>query len=150
MLPGVIAGHYHREEAEVDIAGLCERAYVELQPGTVARFDARERKVALQDGTELAYDLVSFNVGSRIESGIPGAANATAVKPFEGLLERLQREAFRRVAIAGGAGGAEIAMALRFRGAAVTLYAAQPLAPEVLAARAEKTMRRMGVDYRPG
>ena len=54
MLPGVIAGHYRREEAEIDVARLAERAYVEFRAGAVARFDARQRMVGLQDGTELA------------------------------------------------------------------------------------------------
>jgi NADH dehydrogenase FAD-containing subunit len=150
MLPGVLAGHYRREEAEVDVAALAERAYVELRQGSVARFDARERKVVLHDGSELPYDMASFNVGSRIETAIPGAAYATAVKPFEGFLARLEGGTFRRIAVAGGAGGAEIAMALRFHSAAVTLYAERPLEPPALAGRVERVLRGMGVDYRPG
>ena len=92
MLPGVIAGHYRREEAEIDVAGLAERAYVELHRGAIARFDARERKVVLRRRQpRSAYDIASFNVGSRIDAAIPGAGYATAVKPFEALLERLQQ-----------------------------------------------------------
>ena len=151
MLPGVIAGHYRREEAEIDVAGLAERAYVEFHRGAIARFDARERKVALDDGSEIAYDIASFNVGSRIDAAIPGAGYATAVKPFEALLERLQQGVFRRIAVVGGgAGGIEVAMALRFHGAAVTVYSQEPLASAALAARVEPTLRRMGVDLRPG
>jgi selenide,water dikinase len=151
MLPGVIAGHYRSAQAEIDVAGLAERAYVEFRPGVVARFDAQQRAVVLHDGTELAYDLASFNVGSRIDASIPGAGYATVVKPFESLLERLERGAFKRIAIAGGgAGGAEIAMALRFHGAAVTLYSEQPMTPPALAARVERVLRGMGVDFRPG
>ena len=151
MLPGVIAGHYRREEAEIDVARLAERAYVEFRPGALARFDAQQRSVFLQDGSEIAFDLASFNVGSRIEPAIPGAAYATAAKPFESLLERLEQRPFRRIAIAGGgAGGAELAMALRFRGAAVTLYSEHPMSPPALAGRAEHTLRRAGVDFRPG
>jgi pyridine nucleotide-disulfide oxidoreductase family protein len=151
MLPGVVAGHYRREEAEIDVAALAERAYVEFKAGAIARFDPGRRAVALHDGTELAYDLASFNVGSRIEAAIPGAGYATAVKPFESFLERLEGGAFRRIAIAGaGAGGAEIAMALRFRGVAVTLYSEHPMAPPQLAARVERMLRRAGVDLRPG
>jgi selenide,water dikinase len=151
MLPGVIAGHYRREEAEIDVAGLAERAYVEFNAGAVARFDAHERKAVLQDGGELPYDIASFNVGSRIEATLPGASYATPVKPFEGLLARLQEGAFRRIAIVGGgAGGAEIAMALRFRGAAVTLYSAEAMSPPPLALRVEAVLRSSGVDFRPG
>ena len=151
MLPGVIAGHYRRDEAEIDVARLAERAFVELAVGTIARFDAGERRVALQDGTALPFDLASFNVGSRIDPGIPGAGYATPVKPFEALLERLQRGAFKRIAIiGGGAGGAELAMALQYRGAAVTVYSAEPLEPAAFAARAEKALRANRVDFRPG
>jgi selenide,water dikinase len=151
MLPGLIAGHYRPEDTEVDVARLAERAYAEFIPGAIARFDASERKVTLQDGRELAYDVASFNVGSRIDASIPGSGYATAVKPFEALLERLQRGAFRRIAIVGGgAGGAELAMALRFRGAAVTVYSANPMSPPALAARMEQVLRARGVDFRPG
>jgi NADH dehydrogenase FAD-containing subunit len=151
MLPGVIAGHYRRDEAETDVAALAERAYVEFRRGAIARFDARERKVVLDDGAELAYDIASFNVGSRIDASMPGTAYAGAVKPFESLLERLQRGTFRRIAVAGGGvGGIEIAMALRYHGAAVTVYSERPLAPAPFAARVERELRRVGVDFRPG
>jgi pyridine nucleotide-disulfide oxidoreductase family protein len=151
MLPGVIAGHYRREEAEIDVARLAARAYVEFRAGSIARFDAQQRSVVLQDGAEIPYDMASFNVGSRIDAAIGGAGYATAVKPFESLLERLEGGVFKRIAIAGGgAGGAEIAMALRFRGAAVTLYSERSMAPAELAARVERALRGTGVDFRPG
>jgi selenide,water dikinase len=151
MLPGVIAGHYRREEAEIDVAALAQRACVEFRAGTIARFDAQQRSVVLQDGAEIAYDMASFNVGSRIDAAIPGAGYATAVKPFEALLERLAGGVFKRIAVAGGgAGGAEIAMALRFHGAAVTLYSERSMVPAELAARVERVLRGMGVDFRPG
>jgi selenide,water dikinase len=55
------------------------------------------------------------------------------------------------VAIAGaGAAGAELAMALRHAGAAVTLYSEQPSMPPVLANRVVRALRRRGVDFRPG
>jgi pyridine nucleotide-disulfide oxidoreductase family protein len=151
MLPGVVAGHYRREEAEIDVAALAERACVEFRAGAIARFDAQSRAVVLHDGAELAYDLASFNVGSRIDSGVTGAGYATAVKPFESLLERLGEGALRRIAVAGGgAGGVEIALALRYHGAAVTLYSDRALAPPALAQRVERVLRASGVDFRPG
>jgi selenide,water dikinase len=151
MLPGVVAGHYRREEAEVDVAALAERACVEFRAGAIARFDAQSRAVVLHDGAELPYDIASFSVGSRIDAAISGAGYAVAVKPFEAFLERLGRETFLRVAIVGGgAGGAEIALALRYRGAAVTLYSDQPMQPPPLAERVERVLRDTGVDFRPG
>ena len=151
MLPGLIAGHYRRDEAEIDVALLAQRAHAEFVQGAVARFDAEQRAVVLHDGAELPYDLASFNVGSRIDATISGAGYATPVKPFESLLERLQSGLFKRIAVAGGGvGGAEIALALRHQGAAVTLYSEQPMSPPQLAARAERVLRAAGVDFRPG
>jgi pyridine nucleotide-disulfide oxidoreductase family protein len=151
MLPGVIAGHYRRDAAETDVAALAERACVEFRAGAAARFDAAQRAVVLHDGSELPYDLASFNVGSRIDAAVTGAGYGTAVKPFETFLERLEHTTFRRVAIVGGGvGGAEIALALRYRGAAVTLYSEHSIAPPALAARVERVLRASGVDFRPG
>ena len=148
MLPGVVAGHYRRHEAEIDLARLAEAAYGEFIEGEVARLD-HERKVAtLHDGAELEYDLVSLNVGSLVERPFPGAGLALAAKPFDVFFEKLRTTKVNRVAIAGaGAAGAELAMALRYRGAAVTVYSDKA---ELSPARMEPVLRGMGVDLRPG
>ena len=44
MLPGLLAGHYRRADAEVDVAALAERAYVELEQGLVERLDLERRR----------------------------------------------------------------------------------------------------------
>jgi len=149
MLPGVLAGHYRRQEAEIDVAGLAEMAYAEFVSGSIARLDLERRCAVLADGRELAYDYLSLNVGSQMDRSVPGAERALAAKPFEEFIDGLDRE--RRIAIVGaGAAGMEIAMALRWRGAAVTLYSAAPALPAKLARRAARAMRRGGVDFRPG
>lgn len=148
MLPGIIAGHYRRHEAEVDVARLAEAAYAEFAEGVVAALDPARRIVTLQDGVSLEYDLLSLNVGSRVDASLPGAEHAVPAKPFEVFFQKLKDARLNRVAIAGaGAAGAELAMALRHRGAAVTLYSDKAaLAP----ARLEGRLRGMGVDLRPG
>jgi selenide,water dikinase len=150
MLPGVIAGHYSLEEAQIDLAALAERAYVELVQGTVAALDPKRRVVRLQGFAEIEYDYASLNAGSLVDTSIPGSGqHALAVKPFQNLISSLGNP--RRVAIAGaGAAGAELAMALRHAGAAVTLYSEQPSMPSVLANRVVRALRRRGVDFRPG
>ena len=145
MLPGILAGHYRRAEAEIDIAALAERAYVEFEQGVVERFDAGERRVVLKRGRAPAYDAVSFNVGSLVQASIPGAELALPVKPFDEFLARL-RIAERVAVVGAGAAGAELALALRHRGAQVTLYSENPS----LHARVVKQLRRRKVDYRPG
>lgn len=145
MLPGVVAGHYTREEAEVDVAALARRASAEFVEGEGARFDPAQRQLHLSEGRVLDFDLSSLNVGSRVEA-LPGTL---AVKPFDDFLDRLQRAA--HIAIAGGgAAGAELAMALRHRGAEVTLYSDRAAFTEKVARRVEKALRRRGVDFRPG
>ena len=149
MLPGVIAGHYRRQEAEIDVAGLTEMAYGEFVHGRIVRVDPERRRAFLEDGREIPYDYLSLNVGSQIDRSVPGAELALAAKPFEEFVESLDRE--RRIAIIGaGAAGAELAMALRWRGAAVTLYSASSSLPAKIAKRAARAMRRAGVDFRPG
>ena len=64
--------------------------------------------------------MASLNVGSQIMRGFRGAQLAVAVKPYEEFLARL-RMAERIAVVGGGVAGAEIAMALRYRGARVTL-----------------------------
>ena len=150
MLPGVIAGHYRREEAEFDVALLAERAYAEFMPGTLTALDAERRSATLSDGSTFSFDIASLNAGSRAEDAVPGCREyALPVKPFERLVDGLRRAG--HVAIAGGgAAGAELAMALRHRGGEVTLYSDRTAFPENLARRVERRLRRVGVDYRPG
>jgi pyridine nucleotide-disulfide oxidoreductase family protein len=150
MLPGLLAGHYRRADTQVDVAALAERAYVEFEQGEVERLDAAGRLATLKDGRSFGYDSASLNAGSLIDTSLPGAEHALAVKPFERFLSQLRIA--ERVAVAGaGAAGAEIAMALRHRGAQVTLYAGEaPLQPPALAERVVGQLRRRKVDFRPG
>src|SRR2546430_353564 len=76
-------------------------------------------------------------------------SHALAVKPFERFIDLLKIP--DRVAIAGGgAAGAELAMALRYAGSAVTLYSEQSGFPPALEKRVTSALRRAGVDFRPG
>ena len=150
MLPGVIAGHYKRAEAEFDVAMLAERAFTEFIPATVTAFDAEQRVATLGDGRKLAFDVASLNAGSTVAEGVPGARERTLpVKPFEQLIDQLKRAG--HIAIGGGgAAGAELAMALRHQGREVTVYSDRSMLPERFARRVERRMRRIGVDFRPG
>jgi pyridine nucleotide-disulfide oxidoreductase family protein len=145
MLPGILAGQYRRAEAEIDVAALAERASVDFEPGVVERIDADKRIAFLKDGNSGSYDFASLNVGSRVDDSVPGAEHALAVKPYEEFLAGLRLA--ERVAVVGaGAAGAEIAMALRHRGAQVTLFSEKPsLGPRVVT-----QLRKRKVDYRPG
>jgi len=150
MLPGVIAGHYRREEAEFDVAELAARASVDYVPARIIGLDAARKTATLDDGQEVHYDFASLNAGSTVSQAVPGAADHTlAVKPFERLVDKLRRVS--HVAIAGGgAAGVELAMALRHRGGEVTVYSERSGFAPPLARRIERAMRNRGVDFRPG
>ena len=151
MLPGVIAGHYRLGDAQVDNEALCGRAYAEFSRGRVVRLDPQARRAHLEDGSTLDYDAISLNLGSRVEDSLPGAERTLAVKPFDDFLQALDARRLGRVAIVGaGAAGAELAMALGYRGAAVTLYSDRPTLPGVAADRIALALRRAHVDFRPG
>jgi pyridine nucleotide-disulfide oxidoreductase family protein len=149
MLPGLLAGHYRRADTQIDVAALAERAYVEFEQGEVERFEADGRLATLKDGRRFGYDTASLNAGSVIDSSLPGAQHALSVKPFERFVSEL-RIAERVAVVGAGAAGAEIAMALRHRGAQVTLYADAPLHPAALAERVMPQLRKRKVDHRPG
>ena len=150
MLPGVIAGHYRRQDAEFDVAMLAERGYAEFMQASVVRFDADRHVATLNNGRELPFDFASLNAGSRTENTVPGAEDyALSVKPFDQLFDKLRKVSHVAVA-GGGAAGAELAMALRYRGGEVTLYADHPTFSPPLARRLERELRRRRVDYRPG
>jgi pyridine nucleotide-disulfide oxidoreductase family protein len=150
MLPGVIAGHYWLEEAQIDVASLVERAYGEFVQGEVAGLDLKKRTARLRDWNEIQYDFASLNAGSLVDTSVPGAReHALPVKPFNDFIHKLGNP--RRIALAGaGVAGAELAMALRHAGAAVTLYSDQPTVAPALAQRLVRAMRRRRVDFRPG
>lgn len=149
MLPGLVAGHYRRDQAEIDVAALAERAYVEFEQGRVERLDADRRIALLKDGRELPYDFACINVGSLVDRSVPGSERALPVKPYEEFIDRLRIA--DRIAIAGaGAAGAELAMALRHCGAQATLYSGKATVSSALAMRLVRQFRKRKVDFRPG
>jgi selenide,water dikinase len=155
MLPGVIAGHYRPEEAIIDVQRLAGAAHAEFVRGEVVWLDALRRTATLKDGRSLAYDHASLNAGSLVDTSVPGAAeHARPVKPLdafaEGMVQELGAQPIHVAIAGGGAGGAEIAMALRRRGAVVTLYSEASTFPERLARRVAAVLRRTGVDFRAG
>jgi len=151
MLPGLVAGHYRLDDVRIDVARFAAGVHVEFVQGAVVTLDLAEHVAKLRDGAELPYDFVSLNVGAAVDAPFDGSQHAVGVRPYETFLARLSEERLARVAIAGaGATGMELAMALRFRGAAVTLFSDRPAMSPQLATRAVAALRRAGVDFRPG
>lgn len=149
MLPGVIAGHYRREQAEFDVEALASRGGARFVRGAVAALDLARRAARLQDGSELGFEIVSLNAGSVVESSLPGGVqHALPVKPFEGLAAVREHLRGRHVAVVGGGpAGAELGMAMRRRGAEVTIYAERPALGPSAQQRLAARLRRLGVSF---
>ncbi len=117
MGPGLLGGTYTPEEARFDLRRLCEQGGVAFVEDAVAAVDPGERRLALSGGGSLAYDLASFNTGSKVADGsIPGAAvYAVPVKPIHNLFQVRDAilggggaEPLRLAVIGGGPAGVEV------------------------------------------
>ena len=125
MVPGLIAGHYRFEDCHVDLARLCARARVTFLNRRVCRIDSARQSIQLDDGSSIAYDLASLDVGSTPAAvRTPGVAeHALMVKPFAGFEQRMnevldgvRKSRVRHIAVVGGgSAGVELALSLRHR-----------------------------------
>ena len=121
MLPGFVAGHYTRDELDIDLVKLCWFAGARLILGAADGIDRDTRYVSVAGRPPIAYDVLSVDIG--ITSAMPQldgfAQFGTPAKPLGPFATRW--DAFRQDAVAprvavigGGVAGAELAMAMRF------------------------------------
>ena len=170
MVPGVVAGHYRRDEAEIDVRPLARRAGASVVVARATAVDAKQRRIGLEGRAALHYDTASFDIGSQVAGlDLPGVrAFALATRPIgrfvaeiDAMLARVSAAAGARVVVCGaGAGGVELAFALRARlsdggtrEAAVTLVDASPRVLSNLArvgAKIERAARARGIALRMG
>ena len=116
MMPGVIAGHYRRDEAEIDVPALCERAGIAFARDTLVRIDGDAQRVITENGS-FDYDWLSLNTGSQPWLPAQMLGLHLGVKPFSAFLDALRQLASaRRIAVVGGGAAAiEVLLALRHR-----------------------------------
>ena len=165
MLPGCIAGHYSRQQCEIDLGRLAERANVRIRLDTIVAMDANRRCVALSCGDHLDYDVLSLDVGSEIDLSWLDVLGERVipVRPGTDLLDRWptlidsarRRTDYRLVVVGGGAAGVEVALAVQYAfhracidGSVVLAAAAEGLLPGVAQAvreRVEHEVRAAGV-----
>ncbi len=117
MVPGVLAGHYAAADAQIGLAQLAREAGADLIQGRVLRLEADAKQAVLENGDSVPYDYASLNLGS-VPDGL--VESAIAVKPFEGFFTRWRElletgpKAPRIAVVGAGAGGVEVAMAMKF------------------------------------
>jgi len=122
MLPGHVAGHYGREDLEIDLVHLCRFAGARLILDHAVSVDREARLVRLREGAPVAYDVASVDVGITARMSIAGFDDhAVGAKPLDVFAARWRAYLARVVAgeaapqvavIGGGVAGCELAMAM--------------------------------------
>ncbi len=78
MLPGLIAGHYRREEIMIDLVRLARFAGARVILDRAVGLDRQAQTVLLQGRPPLPYDLVSLDIGITSDlPDLPGFAENT-------------------------------------------------------------------------
>ena len=123
MLPGLIAGHYGRDQIMIDLVRLARFAGARVILSRAVGLDLAARTITLADRPALPFDLASIDIGIGSDlPDIPGYADhATAAKPLGAYAERWEAFLARRlpaprlVLIGAGVGGVELALASAHR-----------------------------------
>src|SRR5947209_3290127 len=125
MVPGFVAGQYRQDELEIDVRPLCMRAGARFIVAAATGLDPSQRRVILEGRPPLAYDTISFDVGSTIagldrpgvaEHAIPTRPIGAFVRSADAVVERARgRPGVKLVVVGAGAGGVELAFAFRAR-----------------------------------
>ncbi|WP_375279680.1 selenide, water dikinase SelD [Pseudooctadecabacter sp.] len=130
MLPGFVAGHYTRDELDIDLVKLARFAGARLINGKAVAMDPAAKTITVPNRPPVAYDVAAIDVGITSEMPrLPGFADhGILAKPLGMFATRW--DAFRATAgqpkvavIGGGVAGAELAMAMA--------HALRDSAPEV-------------------
>jgi selenide,water dikinase len=123
MLPGLIAGHYRRDELMIDLVRLARFAGARLILGRATGIDRADRLIRLADRPPVPYDLAAIDVGITSDlPDLPGAAlHAVAAKPLGSYATAWETFVSRRpdgpkvVILGAGLGGVELALASAHR-----------------------------------
>ena len=128
MAPGFVARQYRASELEIDVVPLARRAGAEVVLDAAVGVAPAARRVLLESRPPLAYDFVSFDIGSTVAGlDLPGVReHACATRPISRLVAEIESVSaaflagdrsrrFEVVVAGGGAGGVELAFTLRER-----------------------------------
>lgn len=158
MVPGWIAGQHAQDDGLVDLAALAARAGAELVLDRCNGLDPEARVVRTAAGEAIRFDIASFDTGGEGQAArlLGEDPRLIDVRPIGAFVDRLAAlgPLARIVVVGGGAGGVELAFALRNRAGAtvrpdVTLAAGPggllPGFAPAVQRRAARALARQGV-----
>jgi selenide, water dikinase len=145
MLPGLVAGHYAREDVMIDLVRLCRFAGARLIMEAATGIDRDARTIHLTNRPPLRYDVASLDVGVGAAPDLPHVTPARPLGPFAAawdafLARNIQNP--RIVVLGGGIAGVELALAVRHRTDARVTVVDKALVLASLGARARQTVLR--------
>ncbi|GGE57655.1 selenide, water dikinase SelD [Actibacterium pelagium] len=142
MLPGFVAGHYERDELDIDLVQLARFAGARVILGHATGIDRQARRITVPGRPDVFYDVASVDIG--ISSDLPSLPgfndNAVPAKPLGTFADRWHAHVTGSVRnpdvaiIGAGVAGVELALACRYRmqsagiSGNVTLLEAAPMA----------------------
>lgn len=118
MGPGMLSGIYRPEEIRFDVKKMSQNRGAVFIEDKVVKIHPQKKKIDLQSGQTLPYDLMSVNTGSFVPVEAPDISDdfVIPVKPIENLLsarykiiEALKRKELRITIVGGGPTGVEVA-----------------------------------------
>ena len=119
MVPGCISGLYRRDEVEIDLFALCAPSGTTFIRDEVIGINEADKTLTLKAHPPFFYDLLSINSGSipQAESGIPARPLGKLLDEIESIDREIaaNKSAYLLAIVGGGAGGCEIALAIRKR-----------------------------------
>ena len=155
MIPGTVAGEYAIDEGTIDLASLAKRAGVELVLDRCTAIDPSLCSIETEKGGRIEFDYCSIDIGSVAQArGVLGEdLRLLDVRPIASFISRLSEkcegagsEPNHIAVIGGGAGGVELAFAMRRRfedrGTRVTLIAGSAGLLDGFSRRARTLARR--------
>ncbi|GMN03004.1 FAD-dependent oxidoreductase [Erythrobacter sp. MTPC3] len=126
MVPGWISGQYDRDTGLVDVAALARRAGTDLVLDRCSGIDLAARCALLAGGGSVSFEIASIDTGGvgQAHRVLDADDRLIDIRPIDAFVDKLETrlavlEGSPEIAvIGGGAGGVELAFAMRNRGAA--------------------------------
>jgi pyridine nucleotide-disulfide oxidoreductase family protein len=125
MVPGWMAGHYSLDQCAAPLRPLVAAGGVRFVEDHVSGLDAGRKVVKTAQNGEIAYDVLSIDVGAQVDSSClaDSGARLLPIRPLEAFvsgwenyLETSRQQGRARLAVVGGgAAGVELALAASYR-----------------------------------